>query len=44
MKALAEYIWLDGATPTQELRSKTRVVEITDRVHVLLARSEKHSS
>ena len=28
MKALAEYIWLDGAVPTQELRSKTRVLEI----------------
>jgi glutamine synthetase len=24
----AEYIWLDGTTPTQELRSKTRIVKL----------------
>lgn len=27
----AEYIWLDGASPTQELRSKTRMLFHTDR-------------
>jgi glutamine synthetase len=26
----AEYIWLDGATPTQKLRSKTRIVACSD--------------
>jgi glutamine synthetase len=26
---LAEYIWLDGACPTQQLRSKTRVVNVS---------------
>ncbi|MHC4956614.1 MAG: glutamine synthetase beta-grasp domain-containing protein, partial [Planctomycetota bacterium] len=26
--ARAEYIWLDGATPTQGLRSKTRIVSL----------------
>jgi glutamine synthetase len=26
----AEYIWLDGANPTQQLRSKSRVVKIDD--------------
>lgn len=30
MLGQAEYIWLDGNTPTQELRSKTRIVQITD--------------
>ncbi|THD66541.1 glutamine synthetase [Robertkochia marina] len=29
-KAKLEYIWLDGYTPTQELRSKTKVVENFD--------------
>lgn len=29
MKLQAEYIWLDGAEPTQELRSKTRIVELS---------------
>ena len=29
-KAKLEYIWLDGYTPTQELRSKTKVVEDFD--------------
>jgi glutamine synthetase len=28
MKRLAEYIWLDGAEPTQGLRSKARVVDV----------------
>ncbi|MEE8118675.1 MAG: glutamine synthetase beta-grasp domain-containing protein [Gammaproteobacteria bacterium] len=28
----AEYIWLDGAEPSQQLRSKTRVVKIGDKV------------
>ena len=27
----AEYIWLDGATPTQQLRSKTRVVALPEK-------------
>lgn len=27
MKRLVEYIWLDGAKPTQKLRCKTRVIE-----------------
>jgi glutamine synthetase len=27
---LAEYIWMDGTTPTQKLRSKTKVVEIDE--------------
>ena len=27
MVVMAEYIWLDGARPTQELRSKTKVIE-----------------
>ena len=27
-KKFAEYIWLDGSVPTQQLRSKTRVVEV----------------
>ncbi|MEE2960937.1 MAG: glutamine synthetase [Myxococcota bacterium] len=26
----AEYLWLDGAAPTQELRSKTRVLRVQD--------------
>jgi glutamine synthetase len=34
MKSLAEYIWLDGNQPTQELRSKTRVVELQDKPKV----------
>ena len=33
-KKFAEYIWLDGTVPTQELRSKTRVVEITGDVSI----------
>ena len=28
----AEYIWIDGANPTQELRSKSRVIEVNDSV------------
>jgi glutamine synthetase len=27
MPVLAEYIWMDGATPTQKLRSKTKVLD-----------------
>ncbi|MEO0649909.1 MAG: glutamine synthetase beta-grasp domain-containing protein [Planctomycetota bacterium] len=30
MLTFAEYIWLDGAQPTQQLRSKTRVVSTPD--------------
>ena len=30
MLGQAEYIWLDGATPTQGLRSKTRIVDLSD--------------
>ena len=30
MLLFAEYLWLDGASPTQRLRSKTRVVEAED--------------
>ena len=30
MMRQAEYIWLDGATPTQQVRSKARVVQIDD--------------
>ena len=28
-KQFAEYIWLDGTEPAQQLRSKTRVIELT---------------
>ena len=31
---LAEYIWLDGATPTQRLRSKTRVLQADDAASI----------
>ena len=27
-KRFAEYIWLDGSEPTQQIRSKTRVIEL----------------
>ncbi|MEM8942925.1 MAG: glutamine synthetase beta-grasp domain-containing protein [Pseudomonadota bacterium] len=27
----AEYIWIDGSTPTQQVRSKTRVVKVPDQ-------------
>ena len=30
MLGQAEYIWLDGAAPTQGLRSKTRIVDLSD--------------
>ena len=30
MLTLAEYIWMDGAVPTQKLRSKTKVVPVKD--------------
>ena len=29
MISIAEYIWLDGANPTQELRSKSKMVSVT---------------
>lgn len=29
MKATVEYIWLDGTNPTPQLRSKTRIVELS---------------
>jgi glutamine synthetase len=32
----AEYIWLDGATPTQRLRSKTRIVALPENEPVTL--------
>ena len=32
--SFAEYIWLDGTEPTQQLRSKTRIVEIKDHSNV----------
>ena len=32
----AEYIWLDGATPTQRLRSKTRIVASPENEPVTL--------
>ena len=35
--AYAEYIWLDGATPTHELRSKTRIVELKEGSPVSLS-------
>lgn len=35
MLSFAEYIWLDGAAPTQNLRSKTRVLQLeTDSTHL----------
>lgn len=30
MLTLAEYLWLDGDTPSQQLRSKTRVIPMSD--------------
>lgn len=30
MKIIAEYIWSDGSTPTQKLRSKTKIFEIPE--------------
>ena len=33
-ESLAEYIWLDGAAPTQQLRSKTRILFHQDSVHL----------
>ena len=27
MKIKAEYIWIDGKTPTSKLRSKTKIME-----------------
>ena len=28
MFSICEYIWMDGATPTQKLRSKTRILKL----------------
>lgn len=39
----AEYIWLDGSTPTQELRSKTRIIDIGDGKNVNLETFPKWS-
>src|SRR3989338_4866018 len=36
MLSFAEYIWLDGASPTQHLRSKTRVLDL-DPKNITLA-------
>ena len=31
MAIIGEYIWIDGATPTQKLRSKTKIIpELSD--------------
>jgi len=30
MLRTAEYVWLDGSVPTQQLRSKTRIVDVPD--------------
>src|SRR6476661_1017367 len=30
----AEYIWLDGAKPTQQLRSKTRVIALSSEIEL----------
>lgn len=37
MMKLAEYIWMDGAEPTQKLRSKARVIEVSDPKSVTLS-------
>ena len=34
MKTIAEYIWIDGQTPTGKLRSKTRLLEVGERLSV----------
>jgi len=36
MLRCAEYIWMDGDSPTQKLRSKTRVIEVKDPKNVSL--------
>ncbi|MCB0418438.1 MAG: glutamine synthetase beta-grasp domain-containing protein [Bdellovibrionales bacterium] len=36
MVTLGEYIWMDGASPTQKLRSKTRVLNLADPKKVTL--------
>ena len=36
MKIPVEYIWVDGAVPTKRLRSKIKIVEVTDRTNVSL--------
>tara|TARA_R110000868_G_scaffold28031_4_gene105480 strand:- start:12688 stop:13794 length:1107 start_codon:yes stop_codon:yes gene_type:complete len=36
MFKLAEYIWLDGTSPTAQLRSKTRVVPLGDKQNITL--------
>lgn len=37
MLSQAEYIWLDGAVPTQQLRSKTRILSMTGMAEPSLA-------
>ena len=32
MAIKAEYIWLDGATPTRQLRSKTKILESVEKI------------
>ena len=32
MKIKAEYLWLDGTVPTQEIRSKTKIVDVPEGV------------
>lgn len=36
MISMAEYIWIDGAKPTQKVRSKTKIVHCTDLEDVTL--------
>ncbi|MEZ4704906.1 MAG: glutamine synthetase beta-grasp domain-containing protein [Bdellovibrionota bacterium] len=36
MIAMVEYIWIDGARPTQKLRSKTKMVDLKDPTDVVL--------
>jgi glutamine synthetase len=40
---MAEYVWLDGATPTQQLRSKGRVVQLENPENPSLASFPKWS-
>ena len=32
MNVIAEYLWIDGGNPTSRIRSKTRVLEIEDKI------------
>lgn len=36
MKVKAEYIWIDGTKPIQKLRSKTKILDIDERIHPTL--------